>query len=89
MTIGESITVRVADALEAGGIPYLLTGSFASNYYGIPRSTKDADFVLQVQTALGREFVQRLGDDFLLDPHLSFETITGTFRQRLRYKKKT
>ena len=45
MTPEASIMVRVADALSAAGIPYLLAGSFSSNYYGIPRSTKDADFV--------------------------------------------
>jgi len=31
MTTGESITVRVAEALEACGIPFLLSGSFVSN----------------------------------------------------------
>ena len=89
MTANESITVRVADALEAGRIPYLLSGSFASNYYGIPRSTKDADFVVQMPSAVGREFAQRLGEDLILDPQLSFETNTGTFRQLVRHKKKT
>lgn len=88
MTAGESIAVRVANALEACGIPYLLSGSFASNYYGIPRSTRDADFVLQSQRAIGPELAQQLGEDFILEPQLSFETNTGTFRQVLRYKKK-
>jgi hypothetical protein len=88
MTAGESITVRVAEALEAWGIPFLLSGSFASNYYGIPRSTRDADFVLQTQQAVGPEFAKQMGEDFLLDPQLSFETNTGTFRQVLRHKKK-
>ena len=87
MTAGESITLRVAEALEACGIPFLLSGSFASNYYGIPRSTKDADFVLQTRHAVGQEFARELGDDFHLDPQLSFETNTGTFRQLLRHKK--
>jgi hypothetical protein len=31
MTAGESITMKVAEALEASGIPFLLSGSFASN----------------------------------------------------------
>jgi hypothetical protein len=88
MTAGESIAVRVANALEACGIPYLLSGSFASNYYGIPRSTRDADFVLQSQRAVGLDLTQQLGEDFILEPQLSFETNTGTFRQVLRYKKK-
>jgi hypothetical protein len=87
MTSDESVTLRVAEALEAFGIPFLLTGSFASNYYGIPRSTKDADFVLQTPRAVGQEVVKRLGEDFFFDPQLSFETNTGTFRQELRHKK--
>ncbi len=88
MTPAESITIRVADALESSGIPHFLSGSFASNYYGIPRSTRDADFVLQMQGSIGSEFAKRLGDDFELDPQLSFETLTGTFRQLLRHRKK-
>jgi hypothetical protein len=87
VTPGESITVRVADALEASSIPYLLSGSFASNYYGIPRSTNDADFVLQLERAAGAEFTAQLGEEFALDPQLSFETNTGTFRQMLRHRK--
>jgi hypothetical protein len=88
MTTAESITLRVAEALEACNIPFLLSGSFASNYYGIPRSTKDADFVLQTQRAVGPEFSKQLGEDFLLDPQLSFETNTGTFRQVLHHRGK-
>jgi hypothetical protein len=88
MTAGESITFQVAQALEACGIPFLLSGSFASNYYGIPRSTRDADFVLQAEHAAGPEFAKQLGEDFVLDPQLSFETNTGTLRQGLRHKKK-
>jgi hypothetical protein len=65
MTSNESITLRVAEAIEACGIPYLLSGSFASNYYGIPRSTRDADFVLQTARAVGQEFATQLGEDFL------------------------
>lgn len=87
MTADESITVLVADALEACGIPYFLSGSLASNYYGIPRSTQDADFVVQTQAAVGPGFVAKLGPDFALEPQLSFETNTGTFRQLLRHRK--
>jgi hypothetical protein len=89
MTEVESTTLRVVNALEGCGIPFLLTGSFASNYYGIPRSTRDADFVLQSQRAVGLEFAQQLGENFILEPQLSFETNTGTFRQVLRLEKKT
>ncbi|MEP6744775.1 MAG: hypothetical protein ABJB33_04710 [Gemmatimonadota bacterium] len=33
-------------ALEAAGVPYLVTGSFVSSTHGIPRSTNDIDFLI-------------------------------------------
>jgi hypothetical protein len=84
MTPEQSVMVRVADALDACGIPYFLAGSFSSNYYGIPRSTKDADFVVQVQGTLPESFYLRLAPELQADPQLSFETNTGTYRQRLQ-----
>lgn len=47
MTIGD-VTRAMIDALNAAGVPYLLVGSFSSSYYGIPRSTRDADFVIEL-----------------------------------------
>lgn len=87
MSPAESITVKVAEALNACGIAYLLSGSFSSNYYGIPRSTRDADFVVQSERGLGPEFSAQLGEEFALDPQLTFETNTGTYRQLLRKRR--
>ncbi|GEM_PF-2518632 len=50
----ESITIQVADALELQGVQYLLVEAFSSNIHGLPRSTKDADFV--VQMSIKREY---------------------------------
>src|ERR1043165_4997358 len=86
MISGENITVRVADTLDKCAIPYLLAGSFSSNYYGIPRSTKDADFVLQLDGALSSDFTDRLGPELVVDPQLSFETNTGTYRQLIKHR---
>ncbi|MGC6448824.1 MAG: hypothetical protein ACON5J_20520 [Rubripirellula sp.] len=33
--------------LELCGINYMLVGSMAGNYWGIPRSTHDIDFVIE------------------------------------------
>jgi hypothetical protein len=33
-------------ALESSGIPYFVTGSFASSAHGVPRSTNDIDIVI-------------------------------------------
>jgi hypothetical protein len=37
---------RIVARLEQAGIPYMLTGSFASAYHGRPRATQDIDFVI-------------------------------------------
>lgn len=87
MTAAESLTLQVVDAVTAAGIPYMLVGSFASNVHGIPRSTKDADFVIQLEGGVGAAFAARLGSEFILDPQLSFETVTGTYRQFIRHRK--
>jgi len=76
----EEAAVAVIDALDALAIPYILVGSLSSNYYGIGRSTKDADFVLQLGSRSVREIVGRLGPEFRLDPQMSFETVTMTTR---------
>ena len=37
---------KLRTALESVGIPYFVTGSFASSAHGIPRSTNDIDIVI-------------------------------------------
>ncbi|MCR4411540.1 MAG: hypothetical protein NUV77_03835 [Thermoguttaceae bacterium] len=79
MTADEA-ALAVIEALEALQIPYLLSGSFASGYYGIPRSTHDADFVVEWKGKSIRSLMDRLGPRFRLDPQMSFEAVTGTRR---------
>jgi hypothetical protein len=86
MTAEESVMLHVADALSQCSIPYMLAGSFSSNYYGIPRSTKDADFVVQLKAGVSNDFIQRLGSELEVDPQLYFETNTGTYRQVFKHK---
>jgi hypothetical protein len=38
--------------LNQTGIDYYLTRSMASNYWGVPRSTHDLDFAVQLSTSL-------------------------------------
>ena len=38
---------RITAALEQAGIGYMVTGSFASAHYGVPRSTQDIDLVIE------------------------------------------
>ena len=37
---------RVLEALAIAGVPYMLTGSFASAFHGAPRTTQDVDIVI-------------------------------------------
>ena len=51
---------RITAALEQAGIPYMLTGSFASAYYGAPRTTQDIDLVVEATPVQLRAFVNLL-----------------------------
>lgn len=42
----EAVVRRVLAALETAGVPYMLTGSFASAFHGAPRTTQDIDIVI-------------------------------------------
>ena len=53
--------------LNRTGIRYLLTGSMACNYWGIPRTTHDLDFVIQLPPSAVAKFVQEFSGDFYLD----------------------
>lgn len=83
MMTGKEATQAVIDALEVLAIPYMMVDSLSSNVYGIPRSTHDADFVIEC----GIEFLPRLADHlgtaFRLDPQMTFETATLTRRHIL------
>jgi hypothetical protein len=44
----QALLKRVVEALEAAGIPYMLTGSLVSSLQGEPRATHDIDLVIDV-----------------------------------------
>ncbi|MCY2989873.1 MAG: hypothetical protein NTY19_18670 [Planctomycetota bacterium] len=80
----DEIALTVVDALHAAQIPYLLAGSFSSNYYGIPRSTEDADFVIQLGDKSICSLMPHLGAMFQLDRQVSFETMTATLKNVIK-----
>ena len=53
--------------LNRTGIAYMLTGSMVSNYWGIPRTTHDLDFVIQLPSTAIPELVREFSGDFHLD----------------------
>jgi hypothetical protein len=50
--------------LNATGVTHYLTGSMASNYWGIPRTTHDLDFVVQLPPSAVPHMLQAFSGDF-------------------------
>jgi hypothetical protein len=61
----------VSHRFQQAGIPYMLTGSMAMNYYAQPRMSRDIDVVI----AIGPEDVGRITALFRPDYYLSEESI--------------
>ena len=57
------VTLRLGKA----GIPYMICGSVAANYYSIPRMTRDIDIVIELQKKDVDEFFNLFRDDFYID----------------------
>jgi hypothetical protein len=61
----------ISHRFEQAGIPYMLTGSMAMNYYGRPRMTRDVDVVI----AITPEDVDRVAALFRPDYYVSEQSI--------------
>lgn len=81
----ESLLELVA-AFERSEIPYMIVGSYSSNFYGIPRSTKDADLVVHLPSAEWAKLPGLLPNGIEMEDQMSFEMVTSTRRELLRVK---
>ena len=76
MTPEEDALVTVIDVLDRLSIPYMLTGSVASSYHGRPRSTHDADIVIDPTPATLDALVSQLtGAGFYINPDGAREAV--------------
>lgn len=83
MKTGVDAVLAVLNVLDDLRIPYMLVGSFSSNFYGVARSTKDADLVVLLNNEDRKSLLAKLPTEFRIDPQVSFEMVTGTTRQIL------
>jgi len=83
VTNNEAVLATI-DALNELGIPYALVGSYASNFYGVPRSTQDADFVVHIKEMDLDRLRERLHPQLEMERQSAFETITGTTQYVIR-----
>ena len=58
--------VEVLERLNKTGVNYMLTGSMASNYWGIPRTTHDLDFVLTMKANQVDQLVEAFETGFFI-----------------------
>jgi hypothetical protein len=59
----EEVIRQFADLLGEARIPYMLTGSFASGFFGAPRATQDIDIVISPSMDSLSVFVRSLDRD--------------------------
>ena len=62
-----AVVLTVTRALDELAVPYLLGGSLASSLHGIPRSTQDADLVVDLRFEHIRPLVAALTPEFYID----------------------
>lgn len=83
----KELVIAIVETLEAEQVPHMLAGSFASMVYGIPRSTKDVDFVVELEESSFSRLMVRLEPQFVLDPQQYLETSTWTRRYILKARR--
>ncbi|HEV3052940.1 MAG TPA: hypothetical protein VGX50_21715 [Longimicrobium sp.] len=77
MTAAESLR-QFVDALERAGVPYMLTGSYASSYHALPRATRDLDFVIWPTREQIRALVAELPrGEFYVDERVALEALNS------------
>jgi hypothetical protein len=65
---------RISTLLEHAGIPYMLTGSFASSIYGMHRGSADVDFIIDADQAGVRRLLDQLAaNDFYSELNQALE----------------
>jgi hypothetical protein len=83
----ERVATQLLDALSRAAIDYVVVGSLASSFYGVARSTQDADIVVSCERGKVGDLVRELGSDFVRDPQMAFETVTSTTKTLIAEKR--
>ena len=72
---------EVARRLVAAGIPYMVTGSIAANFYAVPRMTRDIDVVIELAERDADRFIELFQKNFYLEP----ETVRAAARDKAMF----
>lgn len=63
----QELLIDCLSRLNTADFAYMVTGSMASNFWGVPRSTHDLDFAIQLPPAAVPRIVTAFGNDFHID----------------------
>lgn len=61
----EEVLKEIIEKLEKHEIPYMITGSFASNLHGVPRTTFDADIVIWTNFSKIEKVIKEIEKNFM------------------------
>ncbi|WP_254507444.1 hypothetical protein [Anatilimnocola floriformis] len=77
------IVRSVLDAIDAAQVTYMIVGALSANIHGVMRATNDADIVVELADRRVSEITRHLGPEFVLDPQIAFDSVTGSYRHIL------
>ena len=75
MTDQHDLVRRIVAFLDKAQIPYMLSGSMSSSFYGHPRMTNDADIVIEPTREQLTEFVNSLGSDYYVSRQAAMQAL--------------
>jgi hypothetical protein len=70
-----AVLALVAERLDAAGLPYMVSGSVAMNYYAQPRMTRDIDVVVALEPADAGQVHSLFEADFICESEVIREAI--------------
>ena len=76
----QELLVDCLRRLNRTGLAYMLTGSMVSNYWGIPRTTHDIDFVVRLPKEEARRLVREFEGDFFIQEEAVREALRSTLQ---------
>jgi hypothetical protein len=78
------VTLKVANAFEQLGVPYLIGGSFASAVHGVVRATMDADLVADIHPSQVSLLVALLEKEFYINAETVLDAIRKSFLRAMK-----
>jgi len=72
-----ALAVKVIEAAESAGVDFMVIGAVAAGAYGVPRSTRDVDFLVSVKLEGGLDtLIAKLNPVVEFDAQVVFDTLT-------------